>query len=537
VSAEPGTLITVIGSGWPAGDTVQLCLAATEDQTTDEVVYASTAVGQYGQMVATFHYPVDGPWAMRLSTVILARAANSGQTAKATLQIIHTTPSPTPKPDTPTPIPPTDTPSPPSPTPAPPTASPTLTPVPPVATPTPLPTLTPAPPVATPVRPTRTPTPAPITGWRGEYYNNADLSGSPKVRTDKSIDFDWECGSPIEGIAADNFSVRWTQRLSPEPGDYRFYVRVDDGARLWIDGHLVIDEWRDGPIRTRSVDSHMAQGPHDMRLEMYERTDQAVAALWWEKITSYPEWKGEYFDNLSLSGNPVILRNDFAIDFNWGEHMPASGLPVDNFSARWTRRLHFQEGQYRFNAEVDDGVRLWVDGALIIDEWHDGTDTYTGDLYLSEGQHTVKMEMYERSGGARARMWWEMWQEYPEWKGEYFRNRDLRGERVFVRNDKEIDFDWGAGAPSDAMDADDFGVRWTRKMDFEEGTYRFCVESDGGVRVEIDDKPPFIDEWHDGAGKVCQDVHLTADCHKIRVEYFEDQGEARIKLWWEKPED
>src|SRR5687767_7863144 len=48
-------------------------------------------------------------------------------------------------------------------------------------------------------------------------------------------------------------------------------------------------------------------------------------------------WRGSYFANATLAGTPALVRDDAAIDFDWGSGAPAPGLPVDNFSVRWTR--------------------------------------------------------------------------------------------------------------------------------------------------------------------------------------------------------
>jgi len=373
-----------------------------------------------------------------------------------------------------------------------------------------------------------------ITDWRGEYFNNVHLTGAPLVRNDKKIDFDWGDGSPMNGINADHFSVRWTRSLDFEAKTYRFNVRVDDGARLWVDGQLLIDQWHDGSLRTFAAERAMTAGKHDVRVEMYERTGKAAIAFWREPVGSYPDWKGEYFSNRKLNGSPAVVRNDKKIDFNWGNGAPAAGLPADNFSVRWTRKLHFTAGTYRFTVKVDDGARLWVDGQLIVDQWHDGIGTYTGDLYLAEGQHTVRMEMYERTGGAQAHLSWGPPTSPAEWKGKYFANRKLKGKPVLVRTDKNIDFAWGEGAPAAGLPVDNFSVQWTSHVNFSAGTYRFCVKADDGVSVEIDDGKPFIREWHDGSGTYCADVFVTEGQRKVRVEYFEHLGRARIQFWWKK---
>jgi hypothetical protein len=526
----PGAIVTISGSGWQPGEMVLVYLVEAENGSTDGVVYGSAVADSNGQATTSFRYPQAGPWTGKAEAIVSVRGVTSGRTARAAFQVIQPTAEPTAEPNTPT-SQPTATPAPDTPVPS----TNTPEPMPPTPTPTPIPpTSTPLPP--TPVPPTPTlpaPTPAPvkITEWRGEYYNNVHLSGSPLVRNDEKIDFDWRKGSPAKGIHADNFSVRWTRQLDFEARTYRFNVRVDDGVRLWVDGQLLIDQWNDGAMRTYSVERTMTQGKHKVRVEMYERTGRAAITFWREVVESYPDWKGEYFGNATLSGGPLLVRNDKGIDFNWGEGAPAPGLLADNFSVRWTRQLQFPASTHRFFVEVDDGVRLWVDGLLLIDQWHDGIGSYTGDIYLAEGAHTIRMEMYEHAGGAKARLWWARQEGFTEWKGEYFANRKLTGAPTLVRNDARIDFDWGAGSPAAGLPVDGFGVRWTRQLHFPVGTYRFDVEVDDGVRLWVDDRL-VIDQWHDGVGSYGGDVYLVEGKHQIRMEMYEHTGNAKARLWW-----
>jgi hypothetical protein len=114
----------------------------------------------------------------------------------------------------------------------------------------------------------------------GEYFSNPDLSGSPVfVRNDKEIDFDWGAGSPREDIPADNFSVRWTNTIAFDSGLYRFVTETDDGVRLYVDGRLLIDKWREQPATKYSADVQLSKGNHTVRMEYQERGDRAVARL------------------------------------------------------------------------------------------------------------------------------------------------------------------------------------------------------------------------------------------------------------------
>jgi PKD repeat protein len=120
------------------------------------------------------------------------------------------------------------------------------------------------------------------------------------------------------------------------------------------------------------------------------------------------DWRGEYYDNMNLSGAPILVRNDPTINFNWGFGASAASLPADNFSVRWTRTLVFTEGIYRFYAIVDDGLRLYVDDVLVIDSWHEGGwRQVSGERWLSAGNHHLRIEYYEHTGFAAVQGWWE----------------------------------------------------------------------------------------------------------------------------------
>lgn len=116
-------------------------------------------------------------------------------------------------------------------------------------------------------------------------------------------------------------------------------------------------------------------------------------------------YQAVYFNNLTLSGTPVLSRDETTVDYDWGGGSPGSGVNTDNFSARWTKTTDFAAGTYTFSVTADDGVRLYVDGVLSIDRWIDqGATTYTVDKTLAAGSHTIVMEYYERGGGAVAKL-------------------------------------------------------------------------------------------------------------------------------------
>jgi LysM repeat protein len=112
-------------------------------------------------------------------------------------------------------------------------------------------------------------------------------------------------------------------------------------------------------------------------------------------------WTGEYFANRDLAGAPNFVRQDPAIAFDWGTWGPGGGLGGSNYSVRWNRVENFSGGTYRFWATVDDGIRVWVDGQLILDYWRIGpATTISCDYFLSPGQHTIRVEYFQAEGVA-----------------------------------------------------------------------------------------------------------------------------------------
>jgi uncharacterized protein YraI len=87
----------------------------------------------------------------------------------------------------------------------------------------------------------------------------------------------------------------------------------------------------------------------------------------------------------------------------------------DGFSARWTRSHYFNAGRYRFTANTDDGVRVWVNNQQIINAWYDhGPEAHSGEIDLPSGTAQLKVEYYENSGGAQAQLTWTQVQSVPQ---------------------------------------------------------------------------------------------------------------------------
>ncbi len=250
--------------------------------------------------------------------------------------------------------------------------------------------------------------------WEAKYYRLpwVEAEGLMYETLDHSIQFDWGLGAPA-GLPADGFSVAWTSRRLFEPGTNRLYVYADDGYRLYLDGNLLgqggwVDGQPGGQVDTVYSFEAAALEYHTVAYHFHDRGSLAEARLWLEYAERSP-WQAEYFPNPTLSGEPAVVRDEDAVYYDWGFDKARPALPSpDDFSVRWSGERYFHSGAYRFGLFADDGVKLWVDGALLVDQWHPGRGEYHSLVtHLAEGLHQVVIEYYEVSGEAEIRFWWE----------------------------------------------------------------------------------------------------------------------------------
>ena len=120
---------------------------------------------------------------------------------------------------------------------------------------------------------------------------------------------------------------------------------------------------------------------------------------------------GDYYSNQlrTFINPPTLTRTDATVNFNWGTGSPDPSISVDDFTVRWTGAVQppFTE-TYTFYTTTDDGVRLWVNGQLLINEWVDqGATEWSGSIGLVAGQkYPITMEYYENGGSAEASLSW-----------------------------------------------------------------------------------------------------------------------------------
>ena len=279
--------------------------------------------------------------------------------------------------------------------------------------------------------------------------------------------------------------------------------------------------------------------------------------------------RGEYYNDGNdavypledpFTGSPVLTRTDASVDFNWGRNSPASEVSSDYFSVKWSGQVRAPvSGSYTFTVTADDGVRLFLNGELVIDAWQDQDATpYSYTTTLTSGTlYNIELHYFEKAGDATCQLEWSYpgqglqtiprGQLFPTssttpgtgLRGQYYNDNPnggyplsnpFAGSPVLTRTDATVDFDWDSGSPSSQVNANSFSATWTGQVKAPvSGSYTFTVRTDDGVRLFINGTR-VINGWSDhGATDYWYTTTLSAGTlYNIELHYYEHQGRPSV---------
>uniref|UniRef100_UPI003EBD1E43 PA14 domain-containing protein n=1 Tax=Arthrobacter sp. Ld5 TaxID=649152 RepID=UPI003EBD1E43 len=243
--------------------------------------------------------------------------------------------------------------------------------------------------------------------WEAEYFLGQDLGGAPvKIDCADDINQEFADGAGPAGVPSNDYSIRWTKTVAEGAGTYEFKARTDDGVRIKVDGQLILDKWfGQSANETYTVASVLPESAV-VEVEYYQGYGKASADISYTKLNdgcAVGQWEAEYFLGQDLGGAPVKI--DCADDINqeFADGAGPAGVPSNDYSIRWTKTVAEGAGTYEFKARTDDGVRIKVDGQLILDKWfgQSANETYTVASVLPESA-VVEVEYYQGYGKASA---------------------------------------------------------------------------------------------------------------------------------------
>lgn len=280
---------------------------------------------------------------------------------------------------------------------------------------------------------------------------------------------------------------------------------------------------------------------------------------------------GSYYNGTNatpVTGTPTGTRADTNINFDWVLAAPGvAGVGVNNWAVRWDGTIRpLVTGNYKFQTITDDGVKLYVNGSLIINDWngHLATTNTSANVALVAGQlYTVKMEYFDASLSASAVLKWQQPGDTeftlipsvpasPDTSaycactdalmggavGDYYNLISLTGAAANSRLDSTLDFNWGTGTPGvTGVGSDAFSIRWNGTFRVSTtGTYYFQTTVDDGVRLYVNNLvTPIINSWtaNNNVTYTSAGIALNANTdYPLRLEYYDGLVSAIIKLQW-----
>lgn len=215
----------------------------------------------------------------------------------------------------------------------------------------------------------------------------------------------WAFGEEAESITRDYVKMRYRLLPTLYSAARRAY---DDGTPIMRRCDL---EW---PQYKEAADSQQFMFGDDILVAPVNEGIQPPATVIPANLLrtedGQPGLTGEYFKNADLEGKSSFIRIDPQIAFDWGIDSPKKGFPRENFSVRWTGKLGpiAETGNFVLGAKTDDGVRLWVDGVKVIDNWIGRPSTEDlAPVHFEKGKtYDIKMEYMQLGGGADAQLGW-----------------------------------------------------------------------------------------------------------------------------------
>lgn len=170
----------------------------------------------------------------------------------------------------------------------------------------------------------------PTGAFLGEYFNGTDFDNLVMTRTDTRIDFNWTSESPGVAVDKDYFSARWRGNFFFEEGKYDFFVKSDDGARVYVNNDLIIDNW-EKPTRSEiRYQTQMSEGVHQIKVEYYEKTGNANIKSGWALVGLFDDGK-EQAPTPTITPTPTISDENNEGEGNETvkevESLPETGFP------------------------------------------------------------------------------------------------------------------------------------------------------------------------------------------------------------------
>ena len=402
--------------------------------------------------------------------------------------------------------------------------------------------------------------------WLQIFYANKSLSGTGKVlESTKAVQYNWEKDAPLTDFPKDSFSASFFKKLTGGK-DYFISSYADDGIRVKLDNKMLINRWKNSSgVYDKALVQKLSTGSHIIQTDYYDSSSNAAV---FADVQPLGNWIAYFYNNKSLSGAPIATKtinnsNSMTLTQNYGKSSPVSKVNKDNFSAKYITAKKLTAGEYIIRGLADDGVKVYLDGKLVVDNWRNGgyqekatklkiENTNSGNI------HWIEVRYFDHTSTAKFQVSFEPYQDSnfidsSGWSAEYYpkvitadenpvykvsdaQKPIIVGGKGSLNTISDINFDWKKGSPDSAIPSDKFSAIFKREINITESTtYNFTVRADNGTILEIDGKK-VVDAWFGKIGKETTEIgyYLSKGKHQFVLRYKEGSGNASIKFSMEK---
>lgn len=267
--------------------------------------------------------------------------------------------------------------------------------------------------------------------FEAHYFDNYCFLGPPRLVTceDAPLARGWGSGSPGPGIPVDLWAARWVGNFSFKgDGAYLFEGNADDSIRVMVDDNTIIDDFT-AKAGLREAWADLSDGPHKVTVEFIDYRGDASIDVKWTRADLLPtptatftptptpsatpvscptdQYLAQYYANPSFGGAPdMTLCENAPLARGWSKS-PGGRLGKEEWSARYSGKFNFgTTGRYVFKASADDGVRVALDGRVLLDDLGGTAGTRWFCTDVTSGLHDVRVDFVQHGGGSSIEVNW-----------------------------------------------------------------------------------------------------------------------------------
>ncbi len=245
--------------------------------------------------------------------------------------------------------------------------------------------------------------------WTGKLYPSKNFTGKSVSLSSNTLNYTWAAKAPHKSIPAGTYSAIFEKKVVvSKDTKYILMGKANDGVRIYVDGKRQLSYWTAG---TRNIEKNITlkKGTHTIKVEYFNEGSGATLKVNLNessKVTPLGKWDVTLYSKNNLTGTKVkkVASN---LEYKWGSAAPASGIPSNNFSARFIKRMMISNsggGTYILSGGANDGIRVYVNGSKKIDNWKNGTFTFNEEIELNAGVTIIQVDYFDATGDARVQV-------------------------------------------------------------------------------------------------------------------------------------